>query len=184
MANFWDALSALGAIAAAVIAFCTYLIARRGIKLAQDTLREAEQARRVTLSIMLSERFSSDEMHKALAYLGRRRNQYEGDIQTMCDAYVIEAEEARQLETVSAWSINRRKVSKFFIAACAQIEMGLLDPDVFASQIGRASIELYIQVMASLDEVQAARVQGRDDYFDPRVRDYFSRFLIQHFSHE
>jgi hypothetical protein len=172
----WDALSAIGAITGTGAAFFALIIATY-------TLIEARRARRVTLSITLSERFGSSDMHKALAYLGRRRDEYKGDIKAMCDAYVATAEEAVKLGELAEWDYCRRTVSKFFIAAYAQCEAGLLKPNVFAGQIGRASIELYVQVVASLDEVQAIRVQRRSDYFDRRVRDFFSDFLARHFDH-
>ena len=176
-----EALSAVGAVVAAVIAYFALQIARRGIKLAEDTLAEAERARKVTLSITLSERFSSDDMHKALAFLGQRRKQYNNDIAAMCDAYV--AEEAAKSEEVSEWGLRRRVVSKFFIVAYAQCKEGLLEPNVFAEQIQRGSIELYVQVVAPLDEAHATRVQKNSQYFDHRVREYFTSFLRDHFGH-
>lgn len=178
----FEAMSAVGAIAAAFIAYRALIIARRGITLAKDTLAEAQSARKVTLSITLSERFSSDEMHDALAYLGRRRDQYNNDTKAMCDAFVAEVEAAKKLNQLTEWDCHRRKVSKFFIAAHALCKADLLEPDVFAEQIQRASIDLYVQVVAPLNEVQAIRVQGRSDYYDHRTRDYFAEFLVRHFS--
>jgi len=170
----WSALSAYGALGSA----CAAILA---LILAYAALSEAKRARKVTLSITLSERFSSDEMHDALAYLGRRRNEYKNDIKAMCDAYVAEAEAARIAGEVSEWDRNRRKVSKFFIAAHALCKADLLEPDVFAEQIQRASIDLYVQIVAPLNEAQASRVQGRSDYYDQRTRDFFAEFLLRHF---
>lgn len=172
--QIWSALSATGTCAAAAAAFFALKWARR-------TLAEAKYARQVTLSITLSERFSSDEMHDALAYLGRRRDQYKGDITAMCDAYVADVEVAAKSGEISKWDRSRRKVSKFFITAHALCKANLLEPDVFAEQIQRASIDLYAQVVAPLNEAQAVRVQGRIDYYDHRARDFFAEFLACHF---
>lgn len=170
----WEVTSAIGTMAGAVVAILALVAAI-------FMLAEAKRARKVTLSITLSERFSSDEMHDALAYLGRRRDQYKGDNKAMCDAYVAESEAARIAGEVSEWDRNRRKVSKFFIAAHALCKADLLEPDVFAEQIQRASIDLYVQIVAPLNEAQASRVQGRSDYFDQRTRDFFAEFLLRHF---
>lgn len=170
----WEVASAIGTMAGAVVAILALVAAI-------FMLAEAKRARKVTLSITLSERFSSDEMHDALAYLGRRRDQYKGDNKAMCDAYVAESEAARIAGEVSEWDRNRRKVSKFFIAVHALCKADLLESDVFAEQIQRASIDLYVQIVAPLNEAQASRVQGCSDYFDQRTRDFFAEFLLRHF---
>jgi hypothetical protein len=172
-AQWWDALSAISTCAAAVAALFA-------LKMAKQTLGEAKLARKVTLSITLSERFSSDEMHDALAHLGRLRDQYHNDIRAMCDAYVAEVKSAATRGEISEWDRSRRKVSKFFIAAHALCKSELLEPEVFSEQIQRASIDLYVQVVAPLNEAQAVRVQGRKDYYDRRTRDYFFDFLVRH----
>jgi hypothetical protein len=169
-----ETVSAIGTVAGAVIAFLALIAAI-------PMLVEARRARKVTLSITLSERFSSDEMHEALAYLGQRRDQYHFNITDVCDAYVAEAKVANQNGEVSAWDRNRRVVSKFFIAAFALCKEKLLEPNVFAEQIGRASIELFVNIVSPLNEAQAIRVQGRSDFFDPRVRNFFTDFLDKHF---
>lgn len=173
-ANVWDAISAMGTAAGAVVALAALFYARH-------MLIEAKRARKVTLSITLAERFSRDEMHKALAFLGQRRTQYKNDIPAMCVAYVAENEEAAKSGKVSVWSRHRRMISKFFISAYALCKERLLEPDVLAEQIQRGSIELYVQVVAPLDETHAALVQGRKEHFDHRVRDFFSRFIVRQF---
>ena len=98
----------------------------------------------------------------------------------MCDAYVAETAATKPGE-VSEWSRCRRMVSKFFISAYAQCKEKLLEPSVFAEQIQRGSIELYVQVVAALDEAHATRVQGRSEFFDHRARYFFADFLDKHF---
>jgi hypothetical protein len=177
--TFWNAMAALAAAGAAYIAWHALQKAQSGLELAQRTLTEAQRARRITLSINLSERFSSDEMHAALAYLGRRRQDYGNDIDAMVAAYLAEVRQQEAGKLVE-WNRCRRVVSKFFVTARALCEADLLEEVVLAEHLQKAAFDLYVDTVAVLDEAHTRDFLGRND-FDDRVRKYFSGFRVRHF---
>lgn len=177
--NLWDVVAAIGSVAAAVIAWRAIGPAKQAIELANDNLTEARKARRVTLALELSERYSGDEMHKALDYLAGRRNQYGKDTEAMAAAY---AAEVRSTPTgqVAEWSGHRRRVSKFFVAARAMCVAELLDESILAEQLQSFAFDLYVDTVAPLDEAHSLQVMRRPD-FDNRTCTYFRDFRKRHF---
>lgn len=167
-----NAVSAYSTLVAALVAAVALAVAAR-------TLREAARARRVTLAITLSERYSNVEMHKALTYLGRRRDEFGGNMDAMANAYIAEVGASGQ-GVLHDWNVHRRTVSKFFIAARALCEEKLLDEASLARQLQKAAFEMCVNVVGVLDEAHSRGVLKRAD-FDTRTGDYFRSFLYRHF---
>jgi hypothetical protein len=177
----WTALGAIGAIAAAGIAWSALHTANRGIALASASLDEARRARRVHLSIELSERYSSEAMHKALVFLRAKANEAAGDMSAMAKAYVAKVR-ATPPGQVCEWDLARRRVSKFFVTASALCETGLLEEAVLAQQLQRAAFDMCVDVVSVLDRAHSEGVLARADY-EPRAHRFFTEFRRRHFSH-
>lgn len=177
--TIWAATSAIGAFAAALFAWRALFIAKSGLDMANETLTEAKRARKVTLAVNLSERYATDEMHRSLAYLGRRRDEYTGDSKKMAAAYVSEVV-SNTKDTLTDWEQARRRVSKFFVSAAALCEAGLLEEVVLAKHLQRAAFDMCVDVVAVLDKAHSHEILKRIDY-DPRIGSFFSQFRRRHF---
>lgn len=133
----------------------------------------------MTLVLDLSERYCSEDMHKALTYLGRRRDQYNADLKAMVAAYVAEVS-AASTDVVPEWNLYRRKVSKFFIRARVLCTAGLLDESLLAESLQKAAFDLCVDTVGPLDEAQNRQVLKRTD-FDDRMIAFFRGFRERHF---
>jgi hypothetical protein len=154
-------------------------VASSGLHLANETLTEAKRGHKVALGVNISERYATDEMHTALAYLGRRRDEYSGDSQKMADAYAAEVV-GNGMGSPIEWDRARRRLSRYFVSTRAFCEAGLLDEAILAQHLGKSACDMCTVVVAVLDQAHTHRVMNRKDY-DPQTGVFFGQLRRRHF---